>query len=142
MTTTAAAQAAIRAKLTADLPALMFKWQNESFIVPAIAVPFAFVELQILRQELIATGGGRFNNLYRNHGFIVAQVQVRANTAVTDGLTTAEQIAAVFRSYRDFGADPYSCFEATVRPETGRTEDGNYNHLASAEIVIHFDQVG
>jgi plastocyanin domain-containing protein len=45
----------------------------------------------------------------------------------------------VFRSYRD---NDISCFDAVVRPEFGRTEDGNYNHCASVEVTCHFDQVG
>jgi hypothetical protein len=74
MTTTAAAQAAIRARLEAQLPLLTFKWQNEKFIVPDTAAPFAFVELVVTDQIPAAFGGGRFANLYRNNGFISAQV--------------------------------------------------------------------
>ena len=139
MTTVAAAQAVIRARLEAQLPALSFKWQNESFIVPNTAAPFAHVELIVEGMEFAGFGGGRFANLQRTTGRIEAQVMVRANTAVATGYATAEDIAAVFRSFRD---EDISCFTAEVFPEFGRTEDGNYNHVATVICDLHFDKIG
>jgi hypothetical protein len=139
MTTVAAAQAVIRSLLETQLPALSFKWQNEKFIVPNTPAPFAHVELIVEGMEIIAFGGGRGANLQRTIGRIEAQVMVAANTAVATGLATAEDIAAVFRGYRD--AD-ISCFACEVFPETGATIDGNYAHVATTIVDLHFDKTG
>lgn len=140
MTTVATVHAAIKSRLAAQLPAVTFRYQNETAPLPDTPATYVFVELIVIRQFLAGYGSGRFGNLYRNEGFIQALVLVPISTAGVDaGLQLAEQVAAVFRSYRD---TDISCFDATVRPEFGRTEEGNYAHIASVEASILFDQIG
>lgn len=140
MTTTATVHAAIKSRLAAQLPAVTFRYQNETTPLPATPATYVFIELNVLKQNLVGWGGGRFANLYRSDAFILALVLVPISTAGVDaGLQLAEQVATVFRSYRD--AD-ISCVDATVRPEAGRTEEGNYTMVASVEVTLTFDQIG
>lgn len=140
MTTVATVHAAIKSRLAAQLPAVTFRYQNETAPLPDTPATYVFVELNVLKQNLAGFGGGRFANLYRSDGFILALILMPISTAGVDaGLQLAEQVAAVFRSYRD---SDISCVDATVRPEIGRTEEGNYTMVASVEVTVTFDQIG
>jgi len=142
VTTVAQAQAAIRTRLEANFTAIPLSWPNEAFVVPDAPAAFAQIEFLTDPASLAGLGGGRFANLWRQTGRIEAHILVPSPQLSGAGLTAAldyaEQIAAVFRSYRD--AD-LSCFAAWVEPGTRDGENGNY-WTAHAIVELHFDAIG
>lgn len=139
MTTTAAIQALIESRHTSELPAVTFTYQNETHILPNTPATFVHVELIAEGMEIVAFGGGRGANLQRTTGRIEAHVMTPVGEGIDGGLALAEQIAAVWRSYRD--AD-ISCFAAEAFPGEGRVEDGNYANSAVAIVDVHWDRTG
>lgn len=139
MTTLAQAQAAIRSRLEANYTATPLRWKNEDTPPPDTPVAFVHVEVIVERSYFAAFGGGRFANLQRTECRIEAHVLVPVGTGVNTGLTNAEAIAAVFRSYRD---TDISCFAAQAFPESGHSQDGSYDHVATVIVDFHFDLTG
>lgn len=153
MTTAAEARAAVRTRLTnAGIAyggaAVPLRWPNEAGgPLPDVPAPFIYTEFNSDRAILAGYGGGRGDNLYRNPARIEAYVFVPKGVGLDAAEAIAEQIATLFRSYRD--AD-ISCFDATVYPGGDgadltpaglSSEVGNY-FWASVEVRLHFDQVG
>jgi hypothetical protein len=124
-----------------------FRWQNEAAQLPDTPATFVYCEFLTGRARVAGYGGGRGRNLYRNPATFTAYVFVPKDSGLDDAEAIAEQIAALFRSYRD---DSISCFDASVHPGGDGAElkppglasvVGNYFY-AVAEISLHFDQIG
>jgi hypothetical protein len=154
MTTVSQARAVVRTRMEtgsivdhSGAPVPM-RWQNEDAgPLPDEPAPFIYTEFLVERGSIAGFGSGRGGNTYRNPARIEAYVFVPRGQGLDRAETIAEQIAALFRSYRD---EHISCFDATVYPggdgamltPPGLTSDvGNY-FWASVEVSLHFDQVG
>lgn len=124
------------------------RWPNENDgPLPDDPSPFVYTEFLVEGGRIAGYGGGRGGNLYRNQAAVEAFVFVPKGRGLDAAEAIAEQIAALFRSYRDANI---SCFEATVmpggdgamlKPPGLNSPVGNYFY-ASAEVRLHFDQVG
>lgn len=153
MTTAAQARAVMRARIEANPPtdaesaAVAFSWQNEPFEIPATGKPFVYVEFLTDPAELVSFGGGRGNNRYRNPARLDAYVFVPKGEGLSEAESIAEQIATLFRSYRDASV---SCFDASVFPggdgallkPPGLASDVGQYFWAAAEVSMFFDQIG
>jgi hypothetical protein len=129
------------------------RWQNENAdslgntSLPSDPVPFVYCEFLTDRPFLAGYGGGQGQNLYRNPARLDAYVFVPNGNGLDEAEAIAEQIAALFRSYRSAGI---SCFEASVypggdganlKPPGLSSVVGSYFY-AVAEVSLHFDQIG
>lgn len=117
-TTAEGAFGVIKTRLTANQPtwnggAVTLYWPNEQNILPDTPVPFVYLEFEADRGELASVGGGRGNNRYRHNSSLTAYIFVPMGMGAPAAMNIAEQVAGVFRSYRD---DYISCFTATVFP--------------------------
>jgi hypothetical protein len=139
MATLAQAKAAVRARFDAGFTAIPVRYQREDTILPDQPEPFVFVEFDLDPPEYAGFGNGRGGNLQRVTGEILAHVLVPVGWGDADADGWGEQIAALFRSYRD---DTISCFAAEPLPMTGKTEDGSYAHAVTVVIDIQYDKVG
>jgi hypothetical protein len=130
-----------------------FRCQNEAAdslgnaALPDTPSPFVYWEFITDRASLVGFGGGRGANLYRNPARLDAYVFVPTDEGLDEAEAIAEQIAALFRSYRDSNI---SCFDATVfpggdgssiKPSGLNSPVGNYFYTV-AEISLYFDQIG
>ena len=97
--------------------------------------------------EVASTGGGRYNNIFRNPARLDIYIFVPRGWGLPPALDYAEQAAALFRSFRD---DKVSCFDATVyaggdgrglTPPGLTSEVGNYFY-AVVEANVWYDQIG
>ncbi len=159
MTTATQARTVMRTRLEAgnvtnsDSRAVPFRWQNEAadsqgeVELPDTPSPFVYVEFNADRGTLASFGGGRGANRYRNPARLEAYVFVPKGEGLDEAEAIAEQIAVLFRSYRD--AD-ISCFDASVypggdgeelKPKGISSEVGNY-FWACCEVSLFFDQIG
>lgn len=139
MTTVADVQSAMRARAEANFTAIPLAFKNEDYELPATPAAFAFVELNVVDHGLVAFGGGAGANMQRSEAEIEAQILVPIGQGVADGLAWAEQFAAVFRA-KALGGITYR--GAEVYPGTGRTDDGNYDHVATVIVDLHFYKTG
>lgn len=134
---------------------LPLRFQNEesdslgNVALPDMPSPFAYLELNAERGDIASFGGGRGNNLYRNPARIEGFVFVPKGEGLDRAESLAEQLAALFRSYRD---DAISCFDASVyaggdgadlKPigVANAVDLGRYFY-AAFEVSLHFDQIG
>mgnify|MGYP000467545466 CR=1 FL=1 len=133
--------------------AVPFRWQNETADsqgntdLPSEPAAFVYCEFITDRGQLAAFGGGVGQNLYRNPAQLVAYVFVPKGEGLDDSEQIAEQIAALFRSYR---SAQISCFDASVypggdgaslKPPGLSSVDGSY-FFAVTEVSLFFDQIG
>jgi hypothetical protein len=147
------ARAAVRSRMEAggivlEGQPVALRWQNETGApLPDAPAPFVYTEILNDGATLAGFGGGRGSNLYRNRAFVEAYVFVPVGWGLDAAEAIAEQIAVLFRSYRD---TEISCFEATVipggdgstlKPPGLASEVGQY-FWCGCEIRLHFDQVG
>lgn len=144
MTTVAEAQTAIRARAEADFSAYPLRWKNEPSPLQETPAGLVYVELIVEDSSFVAFGGGRGANLQRSTGRIEAHFMLPrgipdSGAALDTALDNAEAFAALFRSYRDA---TISCFAAEVYPMSGKTMDGNYDHVATVIINLQFDKTG
>jgi len=158
MATASEARAAFRTRLAAGGityggQPVPLRWQNEAADslgnrrLPDTPAPFVYSEFLNEGSTIVAYGGGRGGNVHRNHARVESYVFVPKGTGLDGAEAIAEQIAALFRSYRD---QHISCFEATVmpggdgamlKPAGLASEVGNY-FWAACEVRLHFDQIG
>lgn len=154
MTTASQAFAVIRARLEANVPtvqgaAVPLRWQGSTGDpLPDEPAPFIYIEMNTDPGSLVSFGGGRTSNRYRNPAVIDAYCFTPSSWGDPQyAMDIAEQVAALFRSYRD--AD-ISCFDASVfplgegasiKPPGLNSEVDNY-YAASAQISLFFDLVG
>jgi hypothetical protein len=150
VTTASAAYAVIRARLEANTPAGLtaLRWQNEDgAALPDTPAAFAYTEFLTDPATLVSFGGGVGANRYRNPARIECFIFVPRGQGLTVATDLAEQVASVFRGFRD--AD-ISCFEASVfpggdgasiKPPGLSSEVDNY-FWAVAEVSLFFDLVG
>lgn len=138
MTTVADVHAAIRTRL-ASFTALTVRYRNEDRNLPLSPEGFVFVELIVDDSRIAAYGGGVGQNLHRTDAHIEANLFMPVDTGVAAGFAHAETICALFRSVR---ADGISYFDAEVYPGAGKSDDGNYEHCATALIRLQFDKNG
>lgn len=158
-TTSSQARLAMRTRIEAasiidseSLP-VPFRWQNEAAdsqgnaALPDTPSPFVYCEFITEPGRLAAFGGGQGQNLYRNPARLDAYVFIPRGEGMDEAESIAEQIAVLFRSYRDANI---SCFDATVYPggdgssitPTGLSSPvGNY-FFAVTEVSLYFDQTG
>ncbi|MPZ41308.1 MAG: hypothetical protein GEU95_25330 [Rhizobiales bacterium] len=154
MTTAHEARTVVRIRLEGNAPLdaqgqpVPLRWQNEDGEpLPDDPAPFVYTEVLTGRAALAGFGGGRGNNLYRNPLLVDVYVFVPKGEGLDQAEQIAEQIAVLFRSYRD---DVVSLFDATVypggdgadlKPPGLTSEVGNYAYCA-VEVTGHFDQIG
>lgn len=153
MTTASQARAVVRARIEAGGISVPLRWQNEatdsngSIDLPDTPSPFVYTEFLTDPQQLASFGGGRGSNRYRNPARIDSYVFVPKGEGLDEAEQIAEQIATLFRSYRD---TDISCFDATVypggdgaalKPPGLTSEVGNY-FWAVVEISLFFDTIG
>ena len=150
MTTATQAFSVIRSRLEANQPAGLtsLRWQNEDGgALPDEPAAFAYTEFLSEPGFVAGYGGGRGSNLYRNPARVDCYIFVPRGQGLQVATDLAEQVAVLFRSYRD---SDISCFEATVypggngadiKPPGLASEVDNY-FWALAEVSLHFDQVG
>lgn len=159
MTTAKTARQVMRSRLEAgnvidgNSQAVPFRWQNESadslgnIELPDTPSPFVYIEFNVDRGDIASFGGGRGQNRYRNPARLEAFVFVPKGEGLDEAESIAEQIAALFRSYRD---NDISCFDASVypggdgeelKPKGLASEVGNY-FWAGVEVSLFFDQIG
>ncbi len=155
MTTASAAYEICKARLLANKPAGLtaYRWQNEEADsagnpeLPDQPAAFAYFELVTDRGQIASFGGGRGANIYRNPAQLIGFVFIPKGKGLKPATDIAEQLAALFRSYRD---SDISCFDASVfpggdgallKPPGLNSEVGNY-FWAGVEVSLFFDQVG
>lgn len=154
MTTASAAYAVIKARLETNKPTgLVLRWQNVdedsdgNTQLPDTPSAFAYTEFLTDPAQLVSFGGGRTNNRYRNTARIVTYVFVPRGQGLAVATDYAEQVATIFRSYRD---NDISCFESSVfpggngadlKPPGLSSEVDNY-FWASVEVALFFDLIG
>lgn len=152
MTTSVEAYAVLRARLASGLD-IPIRWQGEdadnqgNVDIPNVPAAFAYAEFYVDPAEAIGVGGGRFKNVYRNPARFEVYIFVPRGWGLPPALEYAEQVAALFRSYRD---TDISCFDCTVfaggdgtslTPPGLSSEVGNYYYSVAA-ANLWFDQVG
>jgi hypothetical protein len=158
-TTATQARMAIRNRIEAapitdrNSAVVPFRWQNETADslgnanLPSDPSPFVYCEFITERGRLTAFGGGVGKNLYRNPARLDVYVLVPKNDGLDQAESIAEQVASLFRSYRD---SDISCFDATVypggdgssiKPAGLNSPVGSYFY-ATAEVSLYFDQIG
>ena len=146
--TTAEAFAAVRARLNGGSYSFPLYYQGDyAPNLPDTPTEFGFVVFNNEGSTLVAFGGGRGNNTYRNR----ARVEVFLFAPIGTGLewvsSLAENVAAQLRSYRD---DSISCFQSDVIPVgpgstlavPGLANDVNNYMCAIVESILIFDQIG
>jgi hypothetical protein len=153
MTTTSEAYRALRALLEAEPSLPPLRWQNEdedslgAVALPDTPAPFLLTEFDTEPGEMVAFGGGRGQNRYRNPARLDIFVFIPKGWGVTHATDIAETAAALYRSYRD---DKVSCFASTVfpggdgaalKPPGLPSEVTNY-WWAAVEVELFFDQIG
>lgn len=148
MTTVSEARGVVRARIEAAGLGAILRWPNEDGEpLPDVPEPIIYTEFNTDRSNLTGIGGGRGNNLYRSRARIESYVLVPKGEGLDRAEALGEQVAALFRSYRD---EHISCFDATVypggdgaemTPAGGRSPAGNY-FWASVEVSLFFDRIG
>ncbi len=147
MTTIVTAFAALRTRAEANITTMLLFWPNENNNLPNQPEPFVYFDIDTFPAVAASFGGGRGNNRYRNAAEFRAYVFVPVDWGLTEALTRAETVAAVFRSHR---SDDVSCFGASVHPVGKGTEiippglesaAGNYA-CAAVIVDMFFDQIG
>ena len=153
MTTAAQARASIEARVAANLPTnddsneVTVYWQNQPVTLPDTPAPFVYAEFLTDPAELASFGSGRSGNRYRNPARIDFYVFVPRDEGMTEAESIAEQLATLFRSYRD---SSISCFDASVLPggdgaalkPPGITSEVSNYFFAVTEVSLFFDIVG
>ncbi len=162
MTTASAARTVIRSRIEAaglvvGSNPLPLRFPNEeqdslgNIALPDTPSPFAYVEFtnEGSRGGPAAFGGGRGQNLYRNTGRIEGFVFVPKGEGLDQAESLAEQIATLFRSYRD---SDISCFDASVfaggdgsalKPSgMSNVVDLGAYFYAAFEVSLFFEQIG
>ena len=135
MTTVATVQAAARTVAEAGFTSAPLIFKNEGVDVPDTA--FVYMELIVEDAEIVAFGGGRGSNLQRTNARLEFHVFIPVGEGVSQGLTWAETIAALYRGTR---TSDYSCFDAEVFPMDGKSEDGRFAHVATTIVSLFFDK--
>lgn len=154
MTTATGAYAVIRARLEASVPVdsggnpLVLRWQAEpGEPLPDEPAPFIYTEFLADPSSLASFGGGRAQNRYRNPATVDFYVFIPNDWGLQEVTNIAEQVATLFRSYRD---NDISCFDATVypggsgasiKPPGMDSEVGNYFY-ATVQVSLFFDLIG
>lgn len=141
------ALAALRSRAGNGTITLPMYWPDENNELPDTPAPFVYFALDTRPAFATGVGGGIANNVWRTPGELQAFVFVPIGQGITQSVTLAESVAAVFRSYRD---NYVSCFGASVHPVGKGSEmipdgldsaAGNYA-CAVALVDLFFDQVG
>lgn len=153
MTTATQARQIVRLRMEAgnitfNSQPVALRWQNEDGEpLPGQPEPFIYSAFHVDRAGIAGFGGGRGQNLYRNPASLECFVFVPKGWGLDAAEAIAEQVAVLFRSYRN---EHISCFDATVSPGGDgaeltppgmRSEAGQY-FWASCEVSLHFDQIG
>lgn len=158
MTTALQARQAVKARVedAANRPVdaagvqIPISWPSENYPLPDIPAPFVHIEFDNDGPDgrgPTAFGGGQGQNLYRNRASVTAYVFVPKGEGLDEADSIAEQVATLFRSYRD---STISCSSAhtypggngaDIKPPGLDSEVGNYFY-AIAEASLTFDLVG
>ena len=146
--TTAEAFAAVRVRLDAGSYSFpLYYHGDEPLILPDTPSEFGFVVFNNEGSTLVAFGGGRGNNTYRNRARVEVFVFAPISTGMEYVTSLAETVGAQLRSYRD---DSISCFESDVIPVgpgstlgvPGLSSDVNNYMCAIVESILTFDLIG
>ncbi len=143
----------IRTRLDGNKPVynsvtLASRWPNETDTpLPATPIPFIYTEFLTDPADLVSAGGGRGNNRYRHSGRIVTYVFVPMGYGEKAAMNIADQVAAVFRSYRDttiscFSATPYPGGEGQKLAPPGIGSAVTSYWCAFVEVEMFFDLIG
>ena len=151
MTTASQAYTVVRNRLTSYKPAGLtaLRWQGEDGgALPDTPAAFCYTEFVAEPASLVSFGGGRGQNRYRNPARVDFFVFVPRGQGLIVATDLAEQVATLFRSYRD---SDISCFEATVhplgdgaqlKPPGLRTSEVANYYCAAVEVAMFFDLIG
>ena len=150
MTTAADALDAIRDRIEASGISVPLYWHGDDPpILPDTPTTFVYFVFQNNGSSLVAFGGGRGSNVYRNSATLEALVFSPPTGAVGMGpvMDTAETIAAALRSFRDSDISVFSADVIPIGPGSNLSPPGfasevNNYLCAVAEIELTFDQIG
>jgi hypothetical protein len=138
--------AALRTRAAAITAAPVYWRDEDDVVLPDDPAAFVWIEPTIERGVYIEIGGGRGANRYRQTGELAAYVFAPRAGGALAALALAEDVAAVFRSFRGGGV---SCHGASVHPAGEgealtppgvRSVAGNYVCVTVA-VPFHFDQI-
>ena len=146
--TTDQAIAAVRARLNGGSYSFpLYYHGDDAPMLPDTPTEFGFVVFNNEGSTLVAFGGGRGHNTYRNRARVEVFMFAPLGTSLEYVSSLAETVAAQLRSYRD---DSISCFMADVIPVgpgstlgvPGLSSDVNNYQCAIVESILSFDQIG
>ena len=154
MTTLEGAWGVVRTRLNANVPTypnvdeIPIRYLNDNQDpLPNEPAPFIFVDWVSDPGELASFGGGAGANRWRYRARCVFYVFIPAGAGLEAAANIAEQVATVFRGYRD---SSISCFDCTVYPGgSGKALNppgidsavDNY-FWAAAELDLFYDLIG
>jgi hypothetical protein len=103
-------------------------------------VPAAFLRIEIVpeAERVLAYGGGRGANEWRQEGRIEAHILVPIDRSTAAAAALSDAVAAIFRGKRESGI---SYFAAGALAAGARAENGNYWRMTRV-IDFHFDLTG
>lgn len=148
MATLDQAMAAVRARLdSAGFAFPLYYHGDDPPILPDTPTPFAFEVFDNEGSTLVAFGGGRGNNTYRNRARVTVYVFSPIGYGAEAASSLAEPVAAQLRSYRD---ETISCFRSDVvfngpgsmLSVPGLSNEVNNYAAAITETELVFDQTG
>lgn len=148
MASTDQAIAAVRARLDSGSFTFPLYYDDDPApILPDVPTTFGYFTFDNEGSVLVAFGGGRGQNVYRNSAVVSIYVFAPLGYGPETTAAQAEPVAARLRSYRD---NTVSIFKSDVRPlgsGSGFTVPGlssevsNYT-CAIVEAFLTFDQIG
>ena len=148
MATTSESFAAVRRRIdSASYPYPVYYNGDNTPLLPDTPTSFAFVVFNNEGSSLVAYGGGRGLNTYRNRGRVEAYVFSPFGIGMEAVADAAELIATQLRSFRD---NDISCFDADVIPigqgaslaVPGLVSEVSNYQCAIVEAILTFDQIG
>jgi hypothetical protein len=154
MPTAKEAYETLRAVVEAGNLSIPVRWKYENddsngdVPLPDTPAPFIYGDWIVESVDLVAFGGGRFHNTYRNKACLYLWVFVPNGWGLIPSLDYAEQAAVLLRSYRD---EVVSCTAAWVvaggegsalQPPGLRASEVNNYSYSFVETEMWFDQIG
>jgi hypothetical protein len=146
--TTDQAIAAVRARLNAGNYSFALYYNGDDApMLPDEPTTFGYVVFNNEGSTLVAFGGGRGNNTYRNRARVEVFLFAPMGTGAENVAMLAETVAAQLRSYRD---ETISCYQSDVIPVgpgstlgvPGLASDVNNYQAAIVDCVLQYDQIG
>lgn len=128
---------AVEARLAANWSACPVYGLNSEAETPADGSPFLVVQYPVARSEQMSVGSPGAN-LWREEGAIRIVIHAQRGEGAADGLTWADELAALFRGKIFDGVTAWAPSPPVI---DANNESGNYFALAIA-IPYQFDLIG